>query len=100
MKMMWLMLCKLAVKVAVTSLPPKDTVQVLLCFPHELTPDPDHPPKPNPAAGVAVKVTCGLPVKFAEQVPGQLMPAGVLVMVPVPAPATFTVNWETPFTSP
>src|SRR5579871_3960032 len=76
-----------------------ETVQVLW-VPHELMPDPVHPPKPKPAAGVAVSVTCGFPVKLAEQVPGQLIPAGLLVIVPVPAPATFTVSCETPFTSP
>ena len=52
------------------------------------------PPKPenvNPAPGVAVSVTLVPPVKLAEQVEGQFIPAGWLVTVPLPE--TETVNW-------
>lgn len=90
------MLCRLAVKLAVTLLPSTETVQ--------LAPDavqPVHPPNPKLLlAGVAVRTTLGWPVKLAEQVPGQLIPAGLLVTVPLPAPSTVTVNCETPFTRP
>ena len=48
---------------------------------------PLHPAKVAPAAGVAVNVTTVPPAKFALQVPGQLMPAGVLATVPLPVPA-------------
>jgi len=56
---------------------------------------PLHPP-PNPAklkpeVAVAVRVTVVPELNFAVQVPGQLMPAGLLVTVPLPV--TVTVNW-------
>ena len=45
-----------------------------------------------PAAAVSVtEVFCG---KKVEQVPPQLTPAGLLVTVPVPAPAFATVSWK------
>ena len=48
------------------------------------------PEKLEPAAGEAVRLTLVPAVKFAEQVVGQLMPAGWLVTVPLPD--TETVN--------
>ncbi|HVN19410.1 MAG TPA: hypothetical protein VMU05_11570 [Dongiaceae bacterium] len=42
-------------------------------------------------AEVAVNVTCVLAAKDAEQVPGQLMPAGLLTTVPWPPPDSITV---------
>src|SRR5579863_9451582 len=53
---------------------------------------PLHPAKVEPAAGVAVKITCVPLLKFAEQVAPQLMPAGLLDTVPVPVPALVTVK--------
>ena len=44
-----------------------------------------------PEPGVAVSVTVAPEAKFAEQVPGQLIPAGLLVTVPLPA--SLTVSW-------
>ena len=44
----------------------------------------------EPEAGVAVKSTVIPRGKLAEQVPGQFMPAGLLVTVPAPLPATVT----------
>jgi ABC-type transport system involved in cytochrome c biogenesis permease subunit len=41
--------------------------------------------------GVSLSVTCVFGGKLAEQVVGQLIPAGLLVTVPVPAPAMVTV---------
>jgi hypothetical protein len=41
---------------------------------------------------VAVKVTAAPLLKVAEQVLPQLMPAGLLVMVPLPVPAFATVR--------
>jgi hypothetical protein len=60
-------------------------------------PVPEHPPplqpvKVEPAAGVAVNVTAVPLAKLAEQVTPQLIPAGLLVTVPVPAPALETVS--------
>jgi len=45
----------------------------------------------KPEAAVAVRVTVAPELNFAVQVPGQLMPAGLLVTVPLPV--TVTVNW-------
>src|SRR3954454_2434562 len=55
---------------------------------------PDQPPKPEPALGAADKVRAVPLGKVAVQVDPQLMPAGVLVMVPAPPPAVWTVNWK------
>src|SRR6266498_3361479 len=89
------MLCKLALKVAVTSA--VAATEHVAVVPVQA---PLHPAKPNPVAGLAVKVTCGTFVNVPEHVPGQLIPAGLLVTVPVPAPARFTVNPDTPLTRP
>ncbi len=48
--------------------------------------------KVEPAAGAAVRVTMVLLLNEKAQVAPQLMPAGVLVTVPVPAPVLFTVR--------
>ena len=53
---------------------------------------PLHPAKVEPAAALTVRVTLVPPAKVALHVPGQLMPAGVLVTVPEPVPATLTVS--------
>src|SRR5438046_1785759 len=60
-------------------------------------PVPEHPPplqpvKVEPAAGAAVSVTAVPLVKLAEQVTPQVIPAGVLVTVPMPVPALETVR--------
>ena len=53
---------------------------------------PDQPAKVEPAAGVAVRVT-GVPLlKLDEQTAPQLIPAGLLVTVPLPVPALVTVS--------
>jgi len=49
------------------------------------------PEKVNPEAGVAVSETFVPSAKFALQVPGQFIPAGLLVTVPLPV--TETVSW-------
>lgn len=54
--------------------------------------DPPHPVKVDPAAGVAVKVTCVPLAKFAEHVLGHVIPAGALVTAPAPVPASVTVR--------
>jgi hypothetical protein len=53
---------------------------------------PDHPAKLDPDAGVAVSVTVVPLSKLAEHVCPQLMPAGLLVTVPVPVPTSCTVS--------
>jgi hypothetical protein len=55
---------------------------------------PLQPLKTDPAAGAAVKVTAVPFVYDPEHVVPQLMPAGLLVTVPVPAPALETVSVE------
>src|SRR5438034_11842158 len=59
-------------------------------------PVPEQPPlqpvKVEPAAGTAVSVTAVPFVKLAEQVAPQVIPAGVLVTVPMPVPALETVR--------
>ena len=57
---------------------------------------PEHPPPLQPkkaksVPGVAVSVTLVPVWKLAEQVPGQLIPAGVLMTVPVPTTVTETL---------
>jgi hypothetical protein len=56
------------------------------------------PPKPaklEPEAAVAVSVTDVPLAKFAAHLPGQLMPAGALVTVPLPVSATINCAcWE------
>jgi hypothetical protein len=56
---------------------------------------PLHPANVEPVPAVAVKVTTELSAKLAEQAVPQLMPAGLLVTVPVPVPAFVTVNGNT-----
>src|SRR2546425_11740468 len=51
---------------------------------------PLQPAKVDPEAGVAVRVTIVPLLKFALQVAGQLIPAGLLVTVPLPVPARVT----------
>jgi len=45
---------------------------------------PLHPEKANPVPATSVRITWVFATKLALQVVGQLMPAGLLVTVPVP----------------
>ncbi len=56
-------------------------------MPVPVQPPPLQPAKVEPAAGVAVRVTAVPLANAAEQVAPQVMPAGALETVPVPAPA-------------
>ncbi|MBI3607017.1 MAG: hypothetical protein HY207_03515 [Nitrospirae bacterium] len=53
---------------------------------------PLQPEKTDPDAGVAVRVTLVPLVKPAAQVAPQVIPAGLLVTVPVPLPGLVTVR--------
>lgn len=53
-------------------------------------PAPLQPANVDPFVAVAVSATTWPLVKLAEHVVGQLIPAGLLVTVPVPVPASFT----------
>ena len=53
---------------------------------------PDQPTKAVPAPGVAVRVTVLPEATYSQQVSPQLMPAGLLVTVPVPLPTVFTFS--------
>jgi hypothetical protein len=55
---------------------------------------PLQPPKTSLVPGVSVSVTFVFWGKLAVQVPGQLISAGVLVMVPAPAGGAVTVSWK------
>ncbi|PYV45609.1 MAG: hypothetical protein DMG95_00100 [Acidobacteria bacterium] len=57
-----------------------------------LQPPPLQPVKVYGMVGEAVSVTGLASGKSAVHVPGQLIPAGVLVTVPLPAPAVVTVS--------
>jgi hypothetical protein len=75
-------------KVAVTDLA-ADIVTEHVPVPVQL---PLQPAKVEPAAGVAVNVTA-VPLAYeAEQVAPQLIPAGLLVTVPLPVPLFVTVR--------
>jgi len=65
---------------------------VTVQLPVPVQPPPFHPVKVEFAAGLADRVTLAPLPKFALQVPGQLMPVGVLVTVPDPVPANVTVS--------
>lgn len=66
------------------------TVTVHVPVPEQ--PPPVHPPKVEPLAGVAVSVTMVPLVTLSLQSAPQLIPAGLLVIVPVPNPDLATVN--------
>ena len=72
-----------ALKVAVTEVL---LVSVTLHVPVPEQPPPDHPPKVDPAFGVAVSVTAVPLTKLAEQVVPHVMPAGELLTDPLPFP--------------
>jgi hypothetical protein len=59
----------------------------------ELTQSPPQPENAQPGAGVSVSVTFEKKSNGAEHVPGQSMPAGSLVTVPLPVTVTLTVHW-------
>jgi hypothetical protein len=55
-------------------------------------PAPDQPLNDEPVAGLAVNVTTVPLLKVVEHVAPQLIPAGLEVTVPLPAPAGVTVS--------
>ena len=67
---------------------------VTVHVPVPVQPPPLQPVKVEPVAGDAVRVTAAPVVNEAEQVEPHEMPAGLLVTVPVPAPAFETVSVE------
>ena len=66
-------------------------VRVTLHAPVPLQP-PDHPANADPAAGAALRVTAVPLAKLALHVEPQLMPLGLLLIVPAPEPLPWTVN--------
>jgi hypothetical protein len=74
--------------VAVTELLPF----IVIAHPPVPVQAPLHPVKLLPVVGVAVSVTMLPPLKLAVQVPGQLIPAGLLVTVPPPKTVTESGN--------
>jgi len=67
-------------------------VSVTVQVPVPVQPPPLQPLKAEPAAGAAVKVTEVPFGNAAEQVVPHEMPAGALVMVPLPVPVLLTVS--------
>jgi hypothetical protein len=55
-------------------------------------PAPDQPPKLEPDDGDADSVTALPLAKLAEQVPGQLIPPGLDMMLPLPLPLVPTTS--------
>jgi hypothetical protein len=87
---MWLILlmpCTGTLNVAVTELVVVN-VMVQVAVPVQ----PDQPPNVSIVAGVSVNVICVFCGNDAEQVVGQLIPAGLLVTVPAPVPVAAMVN--------
>lgn len=76
-------------KVATQLEPFASTIWVLVEVPLQL---PDQPPKVEPVAGTALKVTVEFPAKLNVQVLPQAMPEGVELMVPAPVPALLTTR--------
>ena len=76
-------------KVAVTEVA---AVNVTTHAPVPLHPPPLQPVNNDAPVAAAVRLTELPAVKLARQVAPQLIPAGVLVTVPVPAPAGITVR--------
>jgi hypothetical protein len=74
-------------KVAVTAVA---AVTVTMQVPAPVQPPPLQPANVELADAEAVNVTCVPLAKFAEHVVGQVIPAGALVTVPVPVPASVT----------
>jgi len=91
--MMWLIAAKPLLGGAVENVAP---TAVSLCRVrlHGVVPEhaPVHPVKVEPLLGFAVSVTDVPMVKLALHVDPQLMPAGLLVCVPVPVPEFVTVS--------
>ena len=86
---MWLIA---GLKVAVTASVPLTVMAQVVPLPVHA---PDHPPKAEKvvtAPGASVSVTCVPLSKVAEHVPGQLMPLGVLVTIPVIGLVAVTVT--------
>src|SRR5881397_1452510 len=79
----------MSVNVAVTVVA---ALRVTVQAPGPEQPPPLQPLKVEPAAGAAVSVTAVPLAKLAAQVAPQVMPAGLLVTVPAPAPALETVS--------
>jgi hypothetical protein len=77
------------VKVAVTL---RAWVILTVQEPVPLHPSPLQPTNVDPLAAAAVNVTLVPASKAALHAAGQLMPAGLLVTVPLPVPATLTVK--------
>jgi hypothetical protein len=80
---------ELPTKFAVTVTAP---VIVTVQVPVPEQPPPLQPAKVEPAAGDAVRVTIALLLYVSEQSEPQLMPAGLLVTVPLPLPVLLRVK--------
>ena len=78
----------MAVKVAITNALP---INVTLQLPMPMQ-APDHPANVELLFGAAVSVSMVPLVKLALHIAPQLIPAGLLMIVPAPVPALWTVS--------
>jgi hypothetical protein len=79
-----------AVKVALTVAAAVIFNKHVVAVPEQLPPQPE---KKSSLPVVSVRVTCVFWVKLPEHVVGQLIPAGLLVIVPMPEAGAVTVSW-------
>src|SRR5262249_22520398 len=100
-------------RLRLTGVPPlkvTDTVRALITVKVQLSPDslphPTHPPKSEKIVGVAVSVTvvprAKVPLHGLPGAGAHLMPAGLLVIEPLPVPVLITLirsNTAAPFTN-
>ena len=86
----------LVLKVAVTA------SAAVIATTHAPVPEhaPLHPANAEPVDAACVSVTCVPLAKFAEHALGQLIPAGELVTIPCPLPASATVSAKLPVPPP
>ena len=78
-----------AVKVALTVAAAVIFNKHVVAVPEQLPPQPE---KKSSAPGASVRVTCVFWVKLPEHVVGQLIPEGLLVIVPMPEAGAVTVS--------
>jgi hypothetical protein len=70
---------------------PHDLLLIIVTTPSEQSASPLQPEKTEPGLGLGMRITESPLVKFAEQVALQVIPAGLLVTIPLPVPAAVAI---------